>query len=429
MRWRRGAAVVVMLLACSCASESDDGSTSQQNVAGAGGSGVGGVGGAGGAGAMGGMGGAGGGISKLDALLAALRSDRDGALQTQSDGEGWPAPVEDGLLFVSADPTLDHVAGDHDSWQGSTMNADQGFSWLVIDVPAGSRYKLMTAATFVADPWSRAYEHDSFGVMSMVAPIGAHLERFLNVGDASMAPRTVRVWVPAEAPTHLLYLHDGQNLFDPDAPWGGWAIQDSAPGPMMLIGIDNTASRMDEYTHVVDDIGGLVGGQGDAYADFVNTTVRALVAARYGEPPRIGVMGSSLGGLIAFHIANRHAGVYHFAASMSGTMGWGSIGLGGGMQNETMIQRYQTQGLGNTALYLDSGGSASTCVDSDGDGTEDDGDGTDNYCENNQLEAVVLAVGYTADIDMWHWWEQDAPHNEAAWAARVWRPLGLFAAL
>ncbi|RLB58036.1 MAG: hypothetical protein DRI90_17240, partial [Deltaproteobacteria bacterium] len=372
------------MLACSNTDDGQGGGTTDS-------SGAGGLGGAGGIT----TGGSGGSITALDALLNGLRNDLQGTLQSQSDGDGWPAPVEGGHLFVSTDGNLAQLAGDHDNWQGTAMTPDQAFWWLVLSVLPGSHYKLTDGNTFSADPWSRAYEHDNNGVMSMLAPTSAHLERFHHVGDSSNADRTVRVWVPAAPPTHLLYVHDGQNLFDPEAMWGGWQLDQTVPPAMMLVGIDNTSARMDEYTHVTDDIGGIIGGAGDAYADFVQTTVRPLVASRYGEPGRVGVMGSSLGGLISFHIADRHPGAYDFAASMSGTMGWGSIGLTGGMQNETMIERYAAHGHGTTALYVDSGGSGS-CVDSDENGIEDDApDGSDNYYENKQLENMLLSLGYT----------------------------------
>ncbi len=368
--------------------------------------------------------------SVLDALLSALRADAGVAMQSQSEGSGWPAPVAGGWLFVSLDPAADHLAGDHDTWAGQAMNPDQGFHWLVVAVASGTRYKFtdQTQSTWQADPWSRAYEWDAFGLMSMVPPTAAHLERFFNVSDANIAPRTLRVWVPAGNATHVLYVQDGQNLFNPNAMWGGWQLSAAPPAAMMLVGIDNSPARMDEYTHVPDDLGsGSVGGQGDAYADYVHVTVRSLIASQYGEPPTVGLMGSSLGGLISFHIAARYPGAYDYAASLSGTMGWGSVGAG--ITNETMIERYAAAGHGATALYLDSGGSG-TCVDSDGDGIEDDDPtASDNYCENKQLESVLYSLGYVANVDVWHWWEPDALHNEAAWAARVWRPLDHFASL
>ena len=80
-------------------------------------------------------------------------------------------------------------------------------------------------------------------------------------------------------------------------------------------------------------------------------------------------------------------------------------------------------------IYLDSGGDGS-CYDGDGDGIEDDDpNASDNYCENLQLRDTLEAAGYTHDVDLWHWWEPGAPHNEAAWAERVWRPLELFAGI
>lgn len=365
----------------------------------------------------------------LDELLAALRADPEAAMQAQSEAGGWPAPVDGGYLFVSLDPALTLVAGDHDDWAGTPMTADDGFSWIVLDVAAGNRYKLTDTSTFAADPWSRAYQYDEFGRMSMVPGDGAHLERYFNVTDGTVGPRTVRVWLPAEPPTHVLYTHDGQNLFDPGAPFGGWKLDQTAPDAMMIVGIDNTAARMDDYTHVTDDIGGgPIGGDGAAYAAFVNGTVRALIADKYGEPDKVGTMGSSLGGLIALYIADQYPDEYDFAASLSGTVGWGSIGAG--VHNQTIIERYAAAGHRGAAIYIDSGGNSTACADSDNDGIEDDdATASDNYCENRQLEATLRDAGYVQDTDMWHWWEPDAQHNEAAWAARVFRPLGLFADL
>ncbi len=365
-------------------------------------------------------------VSELDRLLQALRNNTAQALQEQSAAGGWPAPVEDGYLFVTTAPNLDMVAGEHDNWEGTDLQLDDGFRWIVLNVLPGNRYKFTNLTDWLADPWSRAYEWDQFGEMSMVPPTDAHLERFFEVGAGSIEPRTVRVWVPAQPVTHVLYVQDGQNLFNPNAFFGGWRLDQSAPPEMLIVGIDNAAARMDEYTHVTDEIGGnTVGGLGDEYAEYVENTVRELVRTHYGEPELVGVMGSSLGGLISFHIADRYPMSYDFAASLSGTMGWGSIGAG--VQNETMLDRYMSAGHRNTVLYLDSGGNG-PCEDSDGDGMmDDDPNAADNYCENIQFRDLLYGLGYTDGVDIWHWWESGAPHNEAAWADRVWRPLGVFA--
>lgn len=97
-----------------------------------------------------------------------------------------------------------------------------------------------------------------------------------------LAPRRVRVYLPADydsAPGRdypVLYLHDGQNLFDDDAPFGEWQVDETldalvARGDLegvLAVGIDNTPERVAEYTPDVDPQYG--GGRGDAY-------LRALV--------------------------------------------------------------------------------------------------------------------------------------------------------
>ncbi len=362
----------------------------------------------------------------VELLVAALREDTSAAI-LENSAAGWPLAVTGGYLFVTAEPGEWMLAGDFNGWIGAPMTEEAGFSWAVAAVPEASGYKFTNGTDWLADPWSRQYTHDAFGEMSLVNTTGGHLERLFAVGDVSVAARTLRAWVPAEPATHVLYVADGQNLFDPEAAWGGWALQLSVPAAMLVVGVDNTAARMDEYTPVEDILDGTVyGGDGDVYAAFVQETVRPLAARTWGEPAQVGVMGSSLGGLISFHIADRYPGEYAFAASLSGTMGWGSIGA----DNETMIARYAAAGHRDTALYVDSGGNGAGCADSDGDGTHDDDAGSsDNYCENLQLRDVLSANGYEFDVDLWHWWEPDAPHNEAAWGGRAWRPLAIFAEL
>ncbi len=371
-----------------------------------------------------------GGGTDLESLLARLRADRDGTLLEESYAHGWPVAVAEGRVVVSTDPGLDQVAGDFDDWTGTPLTADQGFAYAILPDVAGEKYKLKGGATFVSDPWSRGYDYDTFGEISLVAPSGKRFDRFFEVTDVSttLEPRTVRILVPAATPTHLLFVHDGQNLFDPDAIWGGWKLADSAPAGMMIVGVDNTSARMDEYTQVPDDIGsGPIGGLGDAYADYVEDIVRPLVAAQYGEAPKVGVMGSSLGGLISLHEGYRFPDRYDFVASLSGTLGWGSIDPG--VHNETMIERYDAVGTMPFVVYLDSGGNG-PCADTDMDGIDDDDPSSaDNYCETAQMRDTMLADGWVIDQNLFHWHEAGAEHNEAAWAARVFRPLGIFAAL
>jgi hypothetical protein len=352
-------------------------------------------------------------------------------LSTVASSCGWPVEADDGAyLFACACGSGSWmVAGDFDDWAGQPMSQHGALHWARLQVPSptDAGYKFTDGSSWEPDPWARRYRYDSYGELSLLRAAQAHLERWPDFPATDLRARTVRVWVPAGGSfDRVLYAHDGQNLFDPEAMWGGWRLQDALPDGILVVANDNTADRMDEYTHVQDNIHGTVyGGQGDTYAAFVHEQLRPWAAEQYGPAELHGLLGSSLGGLISLHIAQRYPGQYRFAASMSGTLGWGSIGA----SNETIIERYAAAGHADTAIYLDSGGDGD-CFDSDGDGIQDDDpSSSDNYCETLQMAGTLEGLGYTWEQDLWHWWEQGAEHNELAWAERVELPLTVFASL
>lgn len=373
------------------------------------------------------------GVEDEAALREAIAGERDAeaALARVAASGGLPVKTADGTFLFAClcGEGSWSLAGDHEGWSGQPMTRAGELWWIEVEIaePDGSLYKFTDGESWIADPLGRRYGYDEYGEHSLVRASAAHLERWYEVEAEGLLPRDLQVWVPADgAFSHTLYAHDGQNLFDPNAFWGGWRLDESLPDGVLVVGIDNTADRMEEYTHTTDELSGSTyGGEGAAYARLVEETIRPAMEAAYGEPEVVGTMGSSLGGLISFVIADQYPDRYDMAISLSGTMGWGSIGS----DNETIIEIYEAAGHRSTALYLDSGG-AGPCEDSDGDGIEDDSwDATDNYCENRQLADVLERVGYVYETDLWHWHEEGAEHNEAEWAARVWRPLEIFASL
>jgi hypothetical protein len=352
---------------------------------------------------------------------------------------GWPVQTSSGTqLFVAWTDEATSVAGDFNDWVPESMRAGSGFQWLEVEIAdgAGLGYKLVDGSGYHADPWARSYMHDAYGELSYVDPPTDRyrLDRWPGFAAAGLVPRDVRIYVPAgDGPWPTLYMADGQNLFDPGAFWGGWRLTDAlaATGEALVVGVDNTTERMDEYTHVPDDIGyGYpIGGEADAMAELVAVDLRAHVEAIYGEPSKRGLLGSSLGGLLSLHIAHRYPDTFDFAGSLSGTLGWGRFVL----EEPVMEELYVASGLRSTALYLDSGGGAGPdglCQDLDGDGfVEDDPDDADNYCTTRSFADAMVGAGYTWDVNLWHWHEADAPHNEMAWADRVHRPIELFLSL
>ena len=350
-----------------------------------------------------GLGGAGGSTPQppdLDAVLSALRADREGTLLAQSAAGGWPLQTNQGWLFVSTDVSLSHLAGDHDQWSPEAMTEDQGFAWIVEPtIPENDHYKFTDGQTWLADPWARSVRYDSFGELSVARATGERLDRWFGIGDAALQKRTVRAWVPEGVITHELYVHDGQNLFDPGAAWGGWHLQDTVPSGMLLVGIDNTPARMDEYTPTRDATR-MAGGRGAQYLRFLVEELKPLIDASFRTLPgreHTALAGSSLGGLITAYAGVHRAEVFGLLGIFSPSTWW----------DDRMILR-EVMGLAARPVrplrvYIDSG---------------DSGPSADDRANTEQHAAAWRALGYRDGETLRYVVEAGGQHNEAAWARR-----------
>lgn len=349
--------------------------------------------------------------------------DADIGLAEVARGSGWPISTSRGYLFATRDEgqgpySLESPTG---AFPRVQLRTTAGLAWALVPVPSppGVEYRFLTrVGDPFSDPLSRYFQYSATGTLSFVSLTGTHLERWPGIGDDRLARRTLRVLVPALPPTHTMFAQDGQNLFGP-SPFGGWRLQDAAGPTTLVVGIDNTVDRIAEYTPVLDVVNTqTLGGKGLDYADFVENTVRPFIESRYGTTAHRGVMGSSLGGLISYVIKRRYPASYEFAASLSGTLGWGSIGPG--VHNQTEIEAWAALGTCPTGtFYVDSGGGpGSGCVDSDGDGIQDDTpDSADNYCENVQLRDTLLTLGCGTRVT--YVFSSGSPHSEPAWRGRA----------
>lgn len=106
----------------------------------------------------------------------------------------------------------------------------------------------------------------------------------------------------------VLYLNDGQNLFDEHAPFGNWAIDKSLEylasrglDDVIVIAIDHGGEdRITEYLPFFDPKVGK--GQGELYLQFLEETLIPYVHKKYRvltEREHTGIGGSSMGGLIS----------------------------------------------------------------------------------------------------------------------------------
>ena len=124
----------------------------------------------------------------------------------------------------------------------------------------------------------------------------------------------------------VLYMHDGQNLFDEATSFAGeWGVDEtlaelSQEGiEAIVVGIPNLGvERMKEYSPFVDRRNG--GGLGDLYVDFIADTLKPLIDDTYRTRPErlhTGIFGSSLGGLISLYAFFQRPECFGFVGAMS----------------------------------------------------------------------------------------------------------------
>ena len=158
------------------------------------------------------------------------------------------------------------------------------------------------------------------------------------IGDP--ARRDLVVYLPpgydeqTERTYPVLYMHDGQNLFDPATSFAGrtWQVREHADAaieagevePLVIVGIYNTGDkRLAEYTHERDWQRG--GGDAAKYGRLITEELMPWVAKRYRietDRASTGLAGSSLGGLVTLYLGLRHAQHFGKLAVMSPSVWW-----------------------------------------------------------------------------------------------------------
>ena len=118
----------------------------------------------------------------------------------------------------------------------------------------------------------------------------------------------------------VIYMHDGQNLFDAATSFAGeWGVDETMEAlaketgfEALVVGIDNGAekrnSEMAPYDH--KELGK---AEGPAYLDFIVHTVKPFIDAGWRTRPErehTAMMGSSLGGLISHAALLSHGEVF-----------------------------------------------------------------------------------------------------------------------
>lgn len=225
--------------------------------------------------------------------------------------------------------------------------------------------------------------------------------------------RDVMVYLP---PTYevesqrfpVLYLNDGQNLFDVATSFNGveWGVDETAQRlilngkiePVVIVGIYNSGGgRMNEYTPTVDPRQ-KHGGKADLYGRFLIEELKPFIDRNYRTlvgPEFTGLGGSSLGALATLYLGLKYPGVFSKLMVMSPSVWW----------DHWMILKYvqQLRAKPSTRIWLDIGSK--------------EGKLTPGFVR--QLRDLLVAQGWRLEADLKFMHIRGGQHTETDWAKRV----------
>jgi enterochelin esterase-like enzyme len=260
-------------------------------------------------------------------------------------------------------------------------------------------------------------------------------------------PRRVQVWLPSGYQPNgrkyaVLYMHDGQNLFDKKSAGYGmeWEIDEHLDAliragkvrPTIVVGIWNTPKRLQEYVpskafdglpaDYRDKVRALYGGDplSDGYLKFIVRELRPMIDRRFNvktDRANTVIMGSSMGALVSLYAIDEYPEVFGGAGMMSThwplfmTPDGKSVGDAEYEAVSSAFERYLTPALPDPRthrLYFDHGSETLDAV-------------YKRY--QDRVDAVVQRSGYVQGVN---WLTRSFPgqkHNEVSWASRVDVPL------
>jgi len=205
----------------------------------------------------------------------------------------------------------------------------------------------------------------------------------------------------------VMYMHDGQNLFDPETSFvkgrtwqfGEHADQLIRAGeiePLIVVGVYNTPQRLEEYTHARDKRMG--GGEANKYGQLLVEELKPWIDNEYRTLPdeaNTALGGSSLGGLVSLYLGLEHAETFGKLAVMSPSIWW----------NHKSILGYVNEYDGPPwpKIWLDVG----------------DGEGRRVHADVDLLYQRLKAIGWKPEVNIHYQLAAGGTHDEAAWAARV----------
>lgn len=216
----------------------------------------------------------------------------------------------------------------------------------------------------------------------------------------------------------VIYMHDGQNLFDNATSFAGeWGVDETMEQlayteglEAIIVGIPNAGvARLGEYSPFVDSR--LGGGRGDKYLSFLVDTVKPLVDRDFRTLPdrrHTGIMGSSMGGLISLYGFFRRADTFGYVGAMSPSLWYAGDAIFDYVQHAPYRPGKIYLDVGTRELGEQSGGRLHRATAS-----------RRYYASVRRLKSLLIRKGYRPLRDLMHVEEKWAGHGESSWARRL----------
>jgi len=206
----------------------------------------------------------------------------------------------------------------------------------------------------------------------------------------------------------VLYMQDGQNLFDPTTayvPGKDWRVDQTAQKlirdgkiePLIIVGIYHACEkRVDEYTPTRDSKRN--GGRAAKYLKGLTEEIKPFIDREYRThacPWNTALAGSSLGGLFTLYAGLECPTLFGKLAAMSPSAWWDRRYIIRAVKQLELKPRQ--------SIWIDIG-------TAEGHGTVEDA---------RALRDAFVQKGWTENADLNYVEAEGAIHDEAAWAARV----------
>ncbi len=255
------------------------------------------------------------------------------------------------------------------------------------------------------------------------------------VGDLRVYPRLhspqlgnkrdVLVWLPAGYETStqrypVLYMHDGQNVFDAKTSYAGeWCADETMTAlasegiEAILVGLPNAgAQRRVEYSPYDYQAGKQqIIGKGELYTRFIVETVKPLIDTSFRtrtDGAATGTVGSSMGGLIALYGILTRPEVFGLCGAFSTAYWFGE---------DALLKEIHRRASGAGRVYLDVGTREGDTIANLKIAAQDF-----NMLYRDGVRDLLKALterGYALGRNLMYVEDEGALHNEEAWARRL----------